>query len=108
MLLYKQWPKFEDSRKQCGIDQINPISQIWRIAFLADITTMFWDIGGVILTNGWGRACRLAAAKAVNLAWDEFVYRHDLCFPALDAVMIRLNAYLDLMLFSRPRSFTSD
>jgi hypothetical protein len=85
MLLYKHWPKFEDSRKQCGIDHFNPISQIWRIALLADITTMFWDIGGVILTNGWGRASRLEAAKVFNLDWEEFVDRHDLCFPALDA-----------------------
>src|SRR6202043_3485921 len=108
MLLYKQWPKFEDSRKLCGIYQFNPSFQVWRIAFLADITTMFWDIGGVILTNGWGRASRLEAAKVFNLDWEEFVDRHDLCFPALDAGLITLNAYMDRTLFYRPRAFTRE
>src|ERR1700719_4584034 len=69
---------------------------------------MFWDIGGVILTNGWGRASRLEAAKVFNLDWEEFVDRHDLCFPALDAGLITLNAYLDRTLFYRPRSFTRE
>ena len=75
---------------------------------MADITTMFWDIGGVILTNGWGRASRLEAAKVFNLDWEEFVDRHDLCFPALDAGLITLNAYLDRTLFYRPRTFTGE
>src|ERR1700730_12355899 len=108
MLLYKQWPKFAGSRKQPGPDRFNPRSQVRRIAVLADITTMFWDIGGVILTNGWGRASRLEAAKVFNLDWEEFVDRHDLCFPALDAGLITLNEYLDRTLFYRPRSFTRE
>src|SRR6202045_3403257 len=69
---------------------------------------MFWDIGGVILTNGWGRASRHEAAKVFNLDWEEFVDRHDLCFPALDAGLITLDAYLDRTLFYRPRPFTRE
>src|ERR1700693_980453 len=69
---------------------------------------MCWDIGGVILTNGWGRASRLEAAKVFNLDWEEFVDRHDLCFPALDAGLITLDAYLDRTLFYRPRAFTRE
>src|SRR4030081_144430 len=49
---------------------------------LADITTMFWDIGGVILTNGWDRVARKQAAKVFQLDWEEFQDRHDLSFPA--------------------------
>ena len=75
---------------------------------MADITTMFWDIGGVILTNGWGRSSRLEAAKVFGLDWEEFVDRHDLCFPALDAGLITLNEYLDRTLFYRPRPFTRE
>jgi putative hydrolase of the HAD superfamily len=108
MLLYKQWPKFEDSRKQRGIDRFNLDLPVWRIAFLADITTMFWDIGGVILTNGWGRASRVEAAKVFNLDWEEFVDRHDLCFPALDAGLITLNEYLNRTIFYRPRAFSRE
>jgi putative hydrolase of the HAD superfamily len=75
---------------------------------LAEITTMFWDIGGVILTNGWGRASRQEAAKVFGLDWEEFRDRHDLCFPALDAGLITLDEYLDRVLFHRSQRFSRE
>ena len=75
---------------------------------MADITTMFWDIGGVILTNGWGRVSRREAAKVFHLDWEEFQDRHDLSFPALDAGRITLDEYLERTLFHHPRSFTRE
>ena len=33
------------------------------------ITTLFWDIGGVILTNGWGRSSRKEATKVFDFDW---------------------------------------
>jgi putative hydrolase of the HAD superfamily len=72
---------------------------------LAEITTLFWDIGGVILTNGWDRASRKEAAAAFHLDWEEFQDRHDLSFPAFDSGQITLNEYLDRTLFYRQRSF---
>ena len=77
-------------------------------AHLADITTLFWDIGGVILTNGWGRASRLEAAAVFNFDYEEFQDRHDLSFPAFDSGHITLNEYLDRTLFYRTRSFTRE
>jgi putative hydrolase of the HAD superfamily len=65
------------------------------------ITTLFWDIGGVILTNGWDRGSRKEAADAFHLDWEEFQDRHDLSFPAFDAGQISLNEYLDRTLFYR-------
>jgi len=75
---------------------------------LADITTLFWDIGGVILTNGWDRASRKEATDAFHLDMEEFQDRHDLSFPAFDSGQISLNEYLDRTLFYRPRSFTRE
>jgi putative hydrolase of the HAD superfamily len=75
---------------------------------LAEITTLFWDIGGVILTNGWDRASRNEAAEAFHLDMEEFQDRHDLSFPAFDSGQISLNEYLDRTLFYRPRSFTRE
>jgi putative hydrolase of the HAD superfamily len=75
---------------------------------LADITTLFWDIGGVILTNGWGRGSRKEAANTFRLDWEEFQDRHDLSFPAFDSGQITLNEYLDRTLFYRHRSFTRE
>jgi len=75
---------------------------------LPKITTLFWDIGGVILTNGWDRGSRREAAAAFHLDWEEFQDRHDLSFPAFDSGQITLNEYLDSTLFYRPRPFSRE
>ena len=75
---------------------------------MAEITTLFWDIGGVILTNGWDRESREEAATAFHLDWEDFQDRHDLSFPAFDSGQITLNQYLDRTLFYRPRPFTRE
>jgi putative hydrolase of the HAD superfamily len=72
------------------------------------ITSLFWDIGGVVLTNGWDHQSRMAAAQAFGFDWEEFRERHDLSFPAFDAGQITLNQYLDRTLFYRPRSFSRE
>jgi len=73
-----------------------------------EISTIFFDIGGVILTNGWDRDARREAAQTFQLDWEDFQDRHDLSFPAFDAGQITLNQYLDRTLFYRPRSFTRE
>jgi len=73
-----------------------------------EITTIFFDIGGVILTNGWDRGARREAAQTFGLDWEDFQDRHDLSFPAFDAGQITLNQYLDRTLFYRSRSFTRE
>ncbi|HLZ90707.1 MAG TPA: HAD-IA family hydrolase [Candidatus Acidoferrum sp.] len=75
---------------------------------MAEITTLFWDIGGVVLTNGWDTASRKAAVEAFHLDWDEFHDRHDLSFPALDSGNISLDEYLNRTLFYRTRAFTRE
>jgi putative hydrolase of the HAD superfamily len=77
-------------------------------ASLANITTVFWDIGGVILTNGWDHNSRLEAAKSFQFDWEEYRERHDLSFPAFDAGQITLDQYLDRTLFYRARPFTRE
>ena len=75
---------------------------------MAEITTLFWDIGGVILTNGWDRGSRREAANTFHFDYEEFQDRHDLSFPAFDSGQISLNEYLDRTLFYRARSFTRE
>ncbi len=75
---------------------------------MSKITTMFWDIGGVILTNGWDSKSRRLAASTFNLDWEEFQDRHDLSFPAFDSGLITIDEYLNRTLFYRPRSFTRE
>ena len=72
------------------------------------ITTLFWDIGGVVLTNGWDHESRKEAAATFHFDWDEFRDRHDLSFPAFDSGLITLNEYLDRTLFYRNRPFSRE
>jgi len=73
-----------------------------------EITTLFWDIGGVVLTNGWDHEARMEAAQTFGLDWEELRERHDLSFPAFDAGQITLDQYLDRTLFYRARPFTRE
>ena len=75
---------------------------------MPEITTLFWDIGGVILTNGWDHDARMEATQTFGLDWQEFRERHDLSFPAFDAGQITLDRYLERTLFYRARSFTRE
>lgn len=75
---------------------------------MPEITTLFWDIGGVIMTNGWDAAARRRAAEVFHLDWDDFQDRHELSFPAFDSGNITLNEYLNRTLFYRARPFTRE
>src|SRR5262249_41567491 len=68
----------------------------------------FLDIGGVILTNGWDRGSRRAAADTFQFDWEEFQDRHELTFPAFDSGNVTLEEYLDRTLFYRHRPFSRD
>ena len=72
------------------------------------IDSLFWDIGGVLATNGWDHNSRMEAVQAFGFDWEEFRERHDLSFPAFDAGQITLDQYLDRTLFYRTRKFTRE
>ena len=42
------------------------------------ITTLFLDIGGVLLTDGWDHHARKRAARNFKLEWAEMDGRHSL------------------------------
>jgi putative hydrolase of the HAD superfamily len=70
------------------------------------ITTIFFDIGGVLLTDGWGHASRRAAAEKFGLDWEEYTDRHEKVAHAIETDCLSLDAYLTRTVFCRPRSFT--
>jgi putative hydrolase of the HAD superfamily len=73
---------------------------------LAEVTALFFDIGGVLLTNGWDRDSREAAAKKFHLDWEEFEDRHELVLHAFEVGEMGLEEYLDRVIFYRRRDFT--
>ncbi|MGN6531390.1 MAG: HAD family phosphatase, partial [Ginsengibacter sp.] len=59
------------------------------------IKILFSDIGGVLLTNGWGHLSRMAAAKKFNLNYEEMDMLHDFIFNVYEMGKITLDDYLN-------------
>jgi putative hydrolase of the HAD superfamily len=72
------------------------------------ITTLFTDIGGVLLTNGWDRQARKKAIKIFKLDADEMEERHHLTFDTYESGKLSLDEYLDRIVFYEKRDFTKN
>jgi putative hydrolase of the HAD superfamily len=72
------------------------------------ITTLFLDIGGVLLTNGWDRNAHKLAAKFFNLDVKELEERHHLTYDTFEVGKLSLVEYLKRVVFYQERSFTID
>jgi putative hydrolase of the HAD superfamily len=72
------------------------------------ITTIFFDIGGVLLTDGWGQASRRAGAQKFGLDWEEYADRHEKIAHAMETNRMSLDEYLTRTIFNRPRSFSRE
>jgi putative hydrolase of the HAD superfamily len=70
------------------------------------ITTLFLDVGGVLLTDGWDHHARKRAAKNFKLAWAEMEDRHHLTFDTYEEGKLTLEEYLDRVVFHQKRPFT--
>jgi putative hydrolase of the HAD superfamily len=70
------------------------------------ITTLFLDVGGVLLTNGWDHHARRRAAKKFKLEWAEMEDRHSLNFATHEEGKITFEEYLGRVVFYKKRSFT--
>ena len=75
---------------------------------MTEVNALFWDVGGVILTNGWDRAAREHAVREFHLEGDEFRERHDLAVPALETGQITLDEYLERTVFFQARTFARE
>jgi putative hydrolase of the HAD superfamily len=75
---------------------------------LSAIRAIFWDVGGVLLTNAWDRVERAAALEHFHLDLDEFHDRHEMVVSSFERGKITLDEYLDRTVFYRPRPFTKD
>jgi putative hydrolase of the HAD superfamily len=72
------------------------------------ITTIFVDIGGVLLSDGWDHHARARAAVIFNLDWTDVEHRHQINFATYEEGKMTLNEYLDRTIFYLPRTFTFD
>jgi putative hydrolase of the HAD superfamily len=76
---------------------------------LADeIRQIFFDIGGVLGSNGWDREQREQAARHFDIAPEELQYRHEETVGAFESGQISLDEYLDVTVFEAPRPFSRE
>src|ERR1035441_7406822 len=69
---------------------------------------ILFDVGGVLLTNGWDHRERTAAIEHFNLDLAAFEARHLAHDDAWERDAIPMTAYLDATVFYEPRSFSRD
>jgi putative hydrolase of the HAD superfamily len=69
------------------------------------VTHVFFDIGGVLGTNGWDREQRAAAARHFGLDVAELEDLHGEAVAMLEQGRMPLDEYLHCTVFYRPRTF---
>jgi putative hydrolase of the HAD superfamily len=72
----------------------------------SSITALFLDIGGVLLTDGWGHVSRKLAAKAFDLNLKDMDDRHNMILDTYEIGKLTLEEYLSRVVFYQKRSFT--
>src|SRR5580700_8681499 len=72
------------------------------------IRAIFWDVGGVLLTNAWDHTERMAALEHFRLDEEEFHDRHEMVVSSFERGKISLDEYLDRTVFYRTRPFTRE
>jgi putative hydrolase of the HAD superfamily len=73
---------------------------------MTDISTILWDVGGVLLTNGWDHRERAAVLSRFNVNAAEFEERHPEANDAWEKGLITVEEYLHRTVFREPRSFS--
>jgi len=75
---------------------------------LSQISALFWDVGGVLLTNAWDHEQRERALSEFGLDKEEFDDRHEMVVSSFERGNITLDEYLARTIFYRPRRFTEE
>lgn len=73
---------------------------------MSDNPTLFFDVGGVLLTNAWDTGCRKRAAEIFGFDYSEFQTRHEMLKTAFETGRLSLDAYLKKSIFHKQRAFT--
>jgi putative hydrolase of the HAD superfamily len=72
------------------------------------ITTIFLDIGGIFLSNGWEHQSREKASNQFHLDFKEMEILHDFIFNVYEIGKLTLDEYLETVIFNHERDFTKE
>lgn len=75
---------------------------------VADLKILFFDVGGILLSNGWGHEAREEAAKRFKLDYAEVNALHNFIFNVYEIGSVTLDEYLDTVIFNHPRDFVRE
>jgi putative hydrolase of the HAD superfamily len=75
---------------------------------MSTVPTLFFDVGGVLLTNGWDTGARKRAAETFGLDYPEFQTRHEMLKTAFETGRLSLDGYVRKAIFHRERRFTPE
>ena len=72
------------------------------------IGALFWDVGGVILTNAWDHEERSLAIEKFHLDKAEFEARHAEVVAAFEEGKLGLDDYVERTVFYQSRTFSRE
>ena len=75
---------------------------------MSAIRHIFFDIGGVLGTNGWDREQRDRAVERFNLDPEDFQCRHEEVVSEWEEGRINIDEYLYITVFHAPRNFSRE
>jgi putative hydrolase of the HAD superfamily len=75
---------------------------------MPDVQHIFFDIGGVLGSNGWDREQRQRAVDHFKLDSEDFQLRHEEVVGAWEEGRVTLEEYLGITVFCEPRGFSRD
>ena len=80
----------------------------FALELVLSLTHVFFDIGGVLGTNGWDREQRARALQKFGVEEEDFEHRHHQVVSEFETGAISLEEYLDVTVFYTPRLFTRE
>jgi len=75
---------------------------------VTEIRHIFFDIGGVLGSNGWDREQRQRAVERFDLNAEDFQWRHEEVIGEWEEGRITLDEYLDIAVFYTERPFSRE
>jgi putative hydrolase of the HAD superfamily len=75
---------------------------------LPAIRAIFWDLGGVLLSNAWDHNERHEAFEHFPVDQEDFRKRHEAVVEAFERGQLTLDEYLDRTIFYRARPYTRE
>ena len=72
------------------------------------IQVLFWDVGGVLLTNAWDHTERDRASAKFSLNKEDFERRHKEVVADFEQGKLSLDDYLARVVFYQTRNFSRD